>query len=274
MDDQIVAIFTVTSDFLIAMNHYEHPLCVMSDAEVMTTAIVSTLYFGGNFELSRALLKHRRYIPKMLSRSRFNRRLHRIKHQFLALFALLAEQWKALNVNSVYSIDSFPISVCDNYRIKHSKLYGGEERYRGYIASKKRYFYGIKVHIMVTQTGEPVEFFLTHGSFADVSATSLYDYDLPEGSIVYGDRAYNLYYWEDILAEVGILLKPIRKKNSKRPHEAWVHHWQHVDRKMVETTASLVERKLPKHIHAVTSAGFELKVVLFLLSVSFDRSFR
>ena len=273
MDEQITAVFTITSDFLRAIKHYEHPQCVMSDAEVMTTAIVATLYFGGNFELARALLKQKHYIPKMLSRSRFNRRLHRIKAKFLALFALLAEQWKALNVNSIYSIDSFPIAVCDNYRIKRCKLYRNSA-YRGYIASKKRYFYGLKVHIMVTQSGEPVEFFLTSGSFADVSATSLYDYDLPEGAIVYGDRAYNLYYWEDILAEVNIFLTPMRKKNSKRPLAPWIHHWQHVDRNMVETTASLVERMLPKHIHAVTAAGFELKVVLFILSVSFDRAFR
>lgn len=189
------------------------------------------------------------------------------------LFALLAEQWKALNTHSIYSIDSFPIAVCDNYRIKYNKLYG-DEAYRGYIASKKRYFYGLKVHIMITPTGAPVEFFLTPGSFADVAATTLYDYDLPAGSIVYGDKAYNVYYWEDILAEVEIYLMPFRKKGSKRPYPAWVHHWQHVDRKMVETATSLIERKLPKYIHAVTAAGFELKVVLFILGLSFDRMFR
>jgi hypothetical protein len=40
-------------------------------------------------------------------------------------------------------------------------------------------------------------------------------------------------------------------------------------RKMVETTGSLVERILPKHIHAVTAAGGELKVALFVLDGSF-----
>lgn len=274
MDDQIVAVFTLTSDFLIAMNHSEDPQCRLSDAEVMTTAIVAALYFGGNFEHARRLLQDRRYMPTMLSRSRLNRRLHRIRAKFLVLFALLAEQWKALNANSIYSIDSFPLAACDDYRIKRNKLYG-EEVYRGYIASKKRFFYGLKVHIMVTQSGEPVEFFLTLGSFSDTAATSVYDYDLPVGATVYADKAYNVYYWEDILADVEIYLMPFRKKGSQRPpYPAWLHHWQHVDRKMVETAASLVERKLPKHIHAVTAAGFELKVVLFILGLSIDRSFR
>lgn len=273
MDEQIVAIFTLTDDFLCAMRHYEDPQCRMSDAEVMTTAIVAALFFGGNFELARGLLKQRQYMPCMLSRSRLNRRLHRIRPKFLVLFAILAEQWKVLNKNSIYVIDSFPVAVCDNYRIKRNKIYG-DEAYRGFIPSKKRYFYGLRIHIMVTQSGEPVEFFLTPGSFADVAATSLYDYDLPAGSTIYGDKAYNLYYWEDIMAEVDLHLMPIRKKNSKRPYPAWVHHWQRVDRKMVETTGSLIEQKLPNSIHAVTAAGFELKVVLFILSLSIDQATR
>jgi len=39
-------------------------------------------------------------------------------------------------------------------------------------------------------------------------------------------------------------------------------------RKIVETTGSLIERLLPKSIHAVTAQGFELKVMLFVLAVS------
>lgn len=271
MDDQIVAIFTLTSDFLSAMRHYEDPQCRMSDAEVMTTALVAALYFRGNFELARSLLKQRQYIPCMLSRSRLNRRLHRIRPKFLSLFAILAQEWKALNKDSIYVIDSFPIAACDNYRIKRNKLYG-DKAFHGYIASKRRYFFGLRVHIMVTQSGEPVEFFLAPGSFADVSALKLYDYDLPPASIIYGDRAYNDYQWEDIVNEAGLNLIPVRRKNSLRPHPSWIHHWQHVDRKMVETAASMIERKLPKSIHAVTPAGFELKVVLFVLSLSVSQT--
>src|SRR3712207_8510412 len=29
--------------------------------------------------------------------------------------------------------------------------------YRGYIAGKKRYFYGLKLHLMVTKDGQPVD---------------------------------------------------------------------------------------------------------------------
>ncbi len=43
---------------------------------------------------------------------------------------------------------------------------------------------------------------------------------------------------------------------------------QPYERKAVERTGSLIERLLPKSIHAVTPQGFELKVVLFILAVS------
>jgi hypothetical protein len=45
---------------------------------------------------------------------------------------------------------------------------------------------------------------------------------------------------------------------------------QHYYRKMVETAGSLIERLLPKSIHAVTSQGFELKVALFVMAYSLD----
>jgi len=41
-------------------------------------------------------------------------------------------------------------------------------------------------------------------------------------------------------------------------------------RKIIETTGSMLERVLPKSIHAVTAQGFELKVGLFVLAGSLN----
>ena len=95
----------------------------------------------------------------MLSKSRFNRRLHGISELFLTLFLRLGKTWQKLNERLTYVLDSFSISVCDNYRIYRSKIYQGED-WREYIASKKRYFYGLRIHVLVTEQGEPVEFYL------------------------------------------------------------------------------------------------------------------
>ncbi len=109
-----------------------------------------------------------------------------------ALFAFLAELWRATNQENLYVIDSFPIPVCDNIRISRAKIYQ-DEAFRGYIASKNRYFYGLKVHLIITGQGEPVEFLLTPGSTADVKSLRMFALDMPEGATILGDKAYNDY---------------------------------------------------------------------------------
>jgi hypothetical protein len=269
MDTQIVFVYCLCDDILKGLHHYEDTQREMSDAEIMTTSIVAALYFGGNLEKSRAFLQEHGYIPHMLGKSRFNRRVHKVSALFLAVFNLLGEVWKQLNKESVYVIDSFPVSACDNYRILRSKLYQGE-LWRGFQASKKRYFYGLKIHLMITAQGQPVEFFLTPGSCSDTKALKQYNFDLPEGSLVTGDKAYNDYLYEDLLEVAGIDLQPLRKKNSKRPASPWLQHLMACYRKVIETTGSLMEQLLPKHIHAVTPQGFELKVAIFVLATSFN----
>lgn len=270
MDDKIIATFCLCDDLLKALHHREDPQCQMTDAEVMTTALTAALFFRGNQESARLMLKQYGYIPQMLSKSRLSRRLHAIREHFIIFFDFLSSIWKRLNTESVYVIDSFPIAVCDNIRIRRSKIYTGEA-FRGYKASKKRYFYGLKIHLMVTQDGQPVECFLTPGGLGDVDALKAYAYDLPCGAIIYADKAYNNYEIEDLLDERDhIKLLPMRKKNSKRTLSQSVTFVQNYYRKRIETAGSLIEQVLPKSIHTVTSQGFELKVALFVIAYSLN----
>ena len=124
---------------------------------------------------------------------------------------------------------------------------------------------------MVTQDGQPVECFLTPGGFGDVDALKYYAYELPDGSRIYADKAYNDYAIEDLLKEVDhIHLIPIRKKNSKRTLPPYISFVQSYYRKRVETAGSLIAQLLPKSIHAVTSQGFALKVALFVIASSLN----
>jgi hypothetical protein len=270
MDEKILAIYCLCADVLQALGHAEDPQQKMRDAEVITTALVAMLFFRGNFEAARALLCAPWYMPHMLSRSRLNRRLHRLNDLFLSLFELLGHTWQHLNTESIYILDSFPIAVCDNYRIPRAKLYQ-HEAYRGYIASKKRYVYGLKIHLLATKDGHPIECYLTPGSYSDVRVLKTFQFDLPEGSRIDADKAYNDDELEDALIEAAhIQFCPIRKKHSKRAVPPYLAYVQHYYRKMIETVGSLIERILPKTIHAVTAAGFELKVFLFVLAYSIN----
>jgi hypothetical protein len=146
------------------------------------------------------------------------------------------------------------------------KEHGGA--FRGYIVSKRRYFYGLRVHLVVTGAGEPVEFSVAAGSEADVSVFKDLELDLPEGSIILADKAYTDYDYEDLLEEVGLHLKAQRKKNSKRPMAAWEEFLGKPIRQYIETVFSELTNLFARKIHAVTPRGFELKVVWFLLAFS------
>ena len=269
MDIKIILVYCLCADLLIALHHNEDPQCRMSDAEMMTSAIVAALSFGGKYERVRELLQEQGYIPQMVSKSQLSRRLHRLDSLFLTLFGVLGETFKELNEESVYIIDSAPVAVCDNIRIRRNKIYG-DEAHRGYQASKQRYFYGVKIHLLVTKDHQPGEFFRSPGAFSDTDALTQFDFDLPEGSQVFADKAYTHYVVEDILDEADIQLVPDRKKNSKRPMPPWLRFFLRHYRNQVETAGSLIERLLPKSIHAVTAKGFELKVILFVLASSIN----
>jgi len=271
MEIEIIAIYCWCDFIFKYLRVREDIRSEMSNAEVITTAIVAVRFFSGNFENTRRFLNGHGYIPNMLSKSRFNRRLHALGLELVIdVQNVIGELFKATHPDQEYAIDSFPMPVCENIRIFHSKIYR-HEKYRGYQASKKRYFYGLKVHMLVTVDGRPVEFLLTPGSCADVTAFKTFHLDLPQGAVVYGDKAYTDYEEEDLLADAaGIELKPQRRNNAKRRFDGCMEYIINQKRKMVETVFSGIARLFPKHIHAVTSKGFELKVALFACAASFS----
>ncbi len=270
MEVEITTIFVLCDELITALHLHEDPQVKMNNAEVMTVALTSACYFHGHLENTRIFLSEHGYIPTMLSESRLNRRIHAIPDAVWgALVHVLAETFKADNTGQEYCVDSVPIPVCDNIRISRSTLYQGED-YRGYIASKRRYFYGLRVHMIVTASGQPVEFLIRSGHEADVSVYKDLNFDLPEDAECYADKAYNDYDFEDLLKEaIGVVMKPARKKNSKRATDPYVVvHYESYTRKRVETAFSGITNLFPKTIHAVTPRGFELKIIFFILAYS------
>lgn len=267
MELEIITIYCVCDDFLISVEHKDDPQSQMSTSEVMTTALVASSYFSGNHEKSRQFLKEHGYIPQMLSKSQFNRRLHQISESLWQSFMdMLAQIAHSNNPLKTYLVDSFPVPVCHNIRIKRCSIYQ-EEDFRGWNASKEEYFYGLKVHLLISESGIPVELFLSPGGYSDTS--SLYDFAflLPRGSYIHGDKAYNVYEVEDELKkEKNIHLMPIRKKNSKRNYDSFISEGIKYIRKRIESIFSIIEQWFPNHIHA----GFEIKTLLFVLAYGIE----
>jgi hypothetical protein len=182
-------------DLLKWQHHRDDAQSELTDAEIMTIAIVAAMHYGGNQALSRMMLEEGKYIK------------HKIR---------------------------------------------------------------LKLHLVVTKEGLPVEFLLSPGGWNDTALLDQFDCDLPPGAKVIGDKAYNAYLIEDIMAECDLLL-PLRRQNSHRPHPGWTTYLLSTYRKRVETAGSQIERLLPKHIHATTAEGFEFKTLLFVLASTIDR---
>ncbi len=128
--------------------------------------------------------------------------------------------------------------------------------------------YGLRVHLLVSGSGEPVEFSLAAASEADLKVLKEMDLDLPTGAAIHADKGYTDYHYEDLLEEVGVKLVSQRKKNSKRPHSASKEFLAKPIRQYIETVFSKLSALFSRKIHAVTPKGFELKIVCFLLAFS------
>ena len=90
--DKIIALNCIVDDMLKGIHHYEDVRVRFSDAEVITTAFVAVLYFGGHLDHDRGFMK--RDMPRMLDKSRFCRRLHRLRNLLMSMFYQLGMDLK------------------------------------------------------------------------------------------------------------------------------------------------------------------------------------
>lgn len=131
----------------------------------------------------------------------------------------------------------------------------------------RRYFYGVKVQVLTTSSGIPVEFCFVPGSESDVQALKKLPMTVAPESNIYGDSAYTDYTIEDDLVELMIQ----RKSNSKRPDEPWIRFLKLQMRKGIETTFSMLKGLFLRKTHAVTFKGFLLKILMFIIGFTFNK---
>lgn len=262
---KIITIYCFCDELLKALGRRDDPQARLSDAEVMTVALVAAEFFVGNHQASLAFLSGHGYIPAF-SKSRFSRRLHAIP-EALWQFALSALARLRRDGGAGEAIvDTFPVPACRNARIKRCRLYRGSA-FRGYNASKREYFYGLKVCLVVSASGRPAEALLAPGSCADVAALRAMDLDLPDGTTLYADGGFLDRPLERALQdEAGLRLVVPRRRNMKDQLDGCLAYVCSVVRKRVETTISQVTERLARSVHAVTPRGFELKVFLTVLA--------
>ncbi len=262
-DDLIVTIYVVIDDVMQALGHRSHPLAQVSDAEVLTVAVVAAKYFQNHHERALQVLHGMGYLSGRLSPSRFNRRLHALGDWFRLIVETLAALFAQ---GDAFLIDSLPVPVCRRARARRCRKVQGRE-YCGYCAAKREKFFGWRLHLICTLDGVPVAFELLPAALHDLTPVHELTVGLPNDAGVYGDKAYNSARDEaSILADTRVRLVPQRKANM-RPN-LWADKLvlRH-QRQRIETLNSQFEKMGLQRLHARTNAGFELKVQASVLAL-------
>lgn len=269
--DKIIGIYCLVDDLLKGIGHQEDGRRKVSDSEIITTAIVSALYFGGHMDNGRHMMQMTGMVPVMLDKSRFCRRLHQLESLLCMLFFQMGQHIKDIAGASEYVVDSFPVAVCDNIRIARCRMLKGKQ-WRGKQCSMRRYFYGVKVQVLTTTSGIPVEFCFVPGSESDVQALKKLPMTVAAESNIYADSAYTDYTVEDDMKEADLINMMVqRRSNAKRKDEPWIRFLKEQMRKGIETTFSMLKGLFLRKIHAVTFKGFLLKILMFIVAFTFNK---
>jgi hypothetical protein len=148
MLDKIIATFCILDDLLHILHHRNDPQAKITDREILTIAILACQEFAGNMRKALQWVQALQLFSFVPSESRFNRRRHRLMPMLHALAPLFHAMWQHLEPCTAYALDTFPMPVCENIRANRCRL-APEKAFRGYRASHRDYFHGVKVHLLV-----------------------------------------------------------------------------------------------------------------------------
>src|SRR5438105_762232 len=195
MDDiKIITAYYITEEAMRQLGHKSHYHAHVTDAEVITIAIVSAMYFQNNHERALFVMKGMRYITKPISTSRFNRRLHALIGWLEYILEVLGQLFA---VGEAFIIDSIPVPVCKRVRAwrcrKIDASHPDGRHFFGKCASKRWRFYGWRLHLICTPAGVPVRFQMLPGAWwnwHDLTPIHELTFGLPKGASVYADKGY------------------------------------------------------------------------------------
>ena len=273
MDDiRIITVYCIIADVLRSLDHQSHKLAQVSDAEILTIAVVSAMYFQNHHEQTLFVMKGMRYITKALSTSRFSRRLHALAPLLEYIVAVLGQLFA---VGEAFIIDSVPIPVCKYVRAWRCRKIDAHARlgrtYFGKCAAKKWHFYGWRLHLICTPAGVPVSFEMLAGGLHDLTPIYELTFGLPKGASVYADKGYISALVKRTRRPTkqrdGVHLVAWHKKNMK-PNSflEWCGLKQY--RSLIETANSQLEKMGIQALHARTNQGLTIKVLASLLALT------
>ena len=223
--DKVIEIYCIADDFCKEFtqkfkNHKMLPngnkkrrnrTCEMSDSEIMTVLL---LFHFGTFKNFKHYYLHyigvhlKKEFPKQLSYNRFIEIEHRV---FVPMMFFLNTVCFG-KCTGITFVDSTPIRVCHNKRIKRNKVFDGIAKTG---KSTMGWFHGFKLHLVCNDKGELLSFCLTPGNVDDRDPRTLKTLTKKLFGKLFGDKGYISASLFEILFNNGIHLVTGIRNNMK-----------------------------------------------------------
>ena len=189
-----------------------------SDEEAMTIYVWGVM--NGIYEQKAVYdfikIHYQGWFPKLPSYKKFSKRLGLLSHAFAMLAESLMMHGTADYIGQyiMQAIDSMPVIVASQARSSSARSCAGFCN-KSYNASKKQYYYGVKLHICgVLRQGTiplPTQLAITPASVFDLTAAKQM-LSNQHGFALFADKAYCSESWREELASRNITLFTPKKR--------------------------------------------------------------
>lgn len=249
----------------------------MSDLEIITLSILAEHLSISSENLLFAKLRsdYKLQFPNLLSRPRFNIRRRRLHAYINEVSVSLANQLSYKNETLI--IDSAPIPICENARISRSRICRDDSLVlpdRGWHASHKRWYFGFKLQLIITESGIPLAGSLYPASCHDTHALRSINELQRTDSLLLADKGYiSSGLQASLFEELKIkLITPLRSNMTNTVNEWTPSH--RYKRKRIETTFSqLGDQFGMKKNYAKTLNGLITRIVTKIAAISVGQLF-
>lgn len=164
-------------------------------------------YFYKDMVLGGAL---KSYFPNAVS---YNRFVELIPDQLALLYIFLKFCTLSSRRTGTYFADSKKLPVCNNLRIHSNKVFKGIAQ-RG--KSSTGWFYGLKLHLLINEYGEIINFIITPGNIADNNDQALRILLSGCRGRCYADKGYLTKLFEELYEQGLHLITKIRKNMKNK----------------------------------------------------------
>lgn len=209
ISEQLILVYCVADDGLKSQDNGGHwrksnhqPKC--TDAEIIAVALMQSYFGCATLKRTYLLVKANepKAFPHLPGYKQWLARWHQLSFQMGAILESIPLSIRDLE--DIYVIDSFPIPLCQPIRHGRVNLLRDEGAYFG--KGTKGWFFGFKLHVLSTRSGQIVGAVLLPTSYDDREGARRLASLMEEGSVAIADLGYRGQKFQlEIYEEEGVL---------------------------------------------------------------------